>query len=319
MMFERLISRIAGEPERAEAGWKNNSFMRQLGCLAASLVFVLLFTGSIAAQTEWLHVVHSKDGTPISYEIHGTGEPTLVFVHGWSCDGRYWRLQVPHFSKTHRVILLDLAGHGHSGMGRTHYRMSAFGEDVRAVTEAAGGQKAILIGHSMGGSVIAEAARLMPHRVLGLIGIDTLGNIEYPMTREEFEKMIAPLEKDFGTASRQFIGEMISPQTDPQLRDWILSDVSAAPPAVALSAMKEMMTQYVTGEAAKVFEGMRIPVVTVNGELWPINYEANRRHMLSFDAIVLKEADHFLMMNRPEEFNRALEKAIQMVLGLPAR
>ena len=64
---------------------------------------------------------------------------------------------------------------------------------------------------------------------------------------------------------------------------------------------------------------MRIPVVTVNGELWPINYEANRRHMLSFDAIVLKEADHFLMMNRPEEFNRALEKAIQMVLGQPAK
>lgn len=63
-----------------------------------------------------------------------------------------------------------------------------------------------------------------------------------------------------------------------------------------------------------VFKQVRDPVITVNGDLWPINYEANRRHMLSFDAIVLKDADHFLMMARPEEFNRELEKAIQMLL-----
>jgi pimeloyl-ACP methyl ester carboxylesterase len=197
--------------------------------------------------------------------------------------------------------------------------MSAFGEDVRAVTEATGSNSVILIGHSMGGSVIAEAARLMPNRVVGLIGIDTLENIEYPMTREELKNMIAPLEKDFRTGSRQFVVEMISPRTDTQLREWILSDISAAPPAVALSAMNEMMSQYITGEAAKTFDKIRIPVITVNGDLWPINYEANRRHMFSFDAIVLKEADHFLMMDCPEEFNSALEKAIHMLLEKPVK
>ena len=91
--------------------------------------------------------------------------------------------------------------------------------------------------------------------------------------------------------------------------------MSAAPPAVAISAMKEMMSQYITGEAAKIFDEIRIPVITVNGDLWPINYEANRRHMFSFDAIVLKEADHFLMMDRPIDFNKALEKAIIMLTG----
>jgi pimeloyl-ACP methyl ester carboxylesterase len=107
---------------------------------------------------------------------------------------------------------------------------------------------------------------------------------------------------------------MISPQTDPQLREWILSDISAAPPAVALSAMNNLMSQYLTGEAAKIFDEIRIPVITVNADMWPVNYEANRRHMLSFDAIVLKGADHFLMLNRPEQFNRALEKAISKIL-----
>jgi len=234
-------------------------------------VFLLIALEDGQANTKWPHIVLSKDGIPVSYEIHGTGEPTLVFVHGWSCDGRYWRAQVPHFSKNHRIVVVDLAGHGHSGMARKEYTMAAFGEDVRAVTEVTGSNNVILIGHSMGGSVIAEAARLMPNRVVGLIGIDTLENIEYPMSFEELKKITAPLEVDYQTGSRKFIEEMINPQTDSQLREWILSDISAAPPAVALSAMKEMMTQYVTGEAAQIFEKVRVPVITVNGNLWPIN------------------------------------------------
>ena len=287
--------------------------------ISLTICFVVLFwtSGAIEAQAEWPHVVPSKDGSSISYEIYGAGEPTLVFVHGWSCDARYWRAQLPHFAKNYRVVTLDLAGHGHSGTTRSKYTMRAFGEDVRAVTEATGSHGVILIGHSMGGSVIAEAARLMPNRVRGLIGIDTLENLEYPMTRNELEKLIAPFKRDFRSGCRQFIAEMISPHTDSQLRGWILSDISAAPPAVALSAMNEMMSQYITGEAAKIFDEIRIPVITVNGDMWPINYDANRRHMFSFDAIVLKEADHFLMMNRTKEFNRALEKAILKISRKP--
>jgi len=305
--------KVKSNNARVNINTKCKTTTKLLLTLTSSLIFLLLTVGDVHAKTPWPHVVLSKDGTPVSYEIYGAGEPTLVFVHGWSCDARYWRAQASHFSKKHRVIILDLAGHGHSGMSRTKYAMGAFGEDVRAVTEAVGSPRVILIGHSMGGSVIAETARLMPNRVIGLIGIDTLDNIEYPLTSEELKKMTAPLEKDFRAGSRQFIGEMILPQTDPQLREWILSDVSAAPPTVALSAMNEMMAQYITGEAAKVFEKIRIPVITVNGDLWPINYEANRRHMFSYDAIVIKKADHFLMMDRPEEFNRALEKAIKML------
>ena len=287
--------------------------------LLSCLVVLFLAFGELRAQAEWPHVVPSKDGTPISYEIYGVGEPSLVFVHGWSCDARYWRAQLPHFSKNHRVVVLDLAGHGHSGSTRSRYTMKSFGEDVQAVTEATDSRRIILIGHSMGGSVIAEAARLMPNRVIGLIGIDTLENIEYPMTREELDQMIAPLAKDFRTGSRQFVKPMILPSTDPQLREWILSDMSAAAPAVALSAMNEMMSQYITKEAAAIFDEIRIPVITVNGDLWPINYEANRRHMFSFNAIVLKEADHFLMIDRKEEFNNALEKAIDKILIKPVK
>ena len=282
------------------------------------LVFIfaafLFSIGDVQAQTKWPQVVASKDGTLISYEVHGVGEPTLVFVHGWSCDTRYWRNQIHAFSQKHKVVVLDLAGHGHSGVERDTFSMQAFGEDVKSVVEATGSKNVILIGHSMGGAVIAEAARLMPQHVQGLIGVDTYENIEYPLSYEEFNMMIAPLQKDFKSGTRQFVQQMLSPNTDGQLREWILADMSAAPSSIALSAMEELMSQSITGKAAKIFEEIDIPVITVNGDLWPIDYEANRRHMSSFEAIVVKDADHFLMMNRPEEFNNALKQAIKSIM-----
>jgi len=256
----------------------------------------------------------SKDGTPISYEIYGEGEPTLVFVHGWCCDSRYWREQVPRFSKKYRMILVDLAGHGHSGFRSSSYSMKAFGEDVKAVAKAAAGTgEIILVGHSMGGPVIAEAARLMKDKVIGLIGVDTLENVSYRMTREEMDGMVAPFKEDFTATARTFIGQMLLPDTDASLRNWIISDMSAARPDDAISALEGLIRQSVTGEAAEIFDDMQIPVVTVNAGLWPVNYEGNRKHMRSYEAIVLKGTDHFLMLDQAERFNEALEKAVEMV------
>ena len=78
-----------------------------------------------------------------------------------------------------------------------------------------------------------------------------------------------------------------------------------------------MMNQYVTGETAGIFEEIHIPVVTVNGYLWSINFKANRQHVVSFEAIVLKGADHFLMLSCLAAFNPALAKAIRIISEKP--
>lgn len=281
--------------------------------LITGLVLLALF-GFTSAHGDWPHVVSSRDGTPISYEVAGDGELTLVLIHGWSCDARYWREQVPVFSEKYRMVVVDLAGHGHSGQSRTTYSMSSFGEDVRAVADAVGAQRMILVGHSMGGPVAVEAARLMPGRVIGIIGVDTLENVEYPLTEEQFLQMVTPLKEDFTAGTRAFVSQMIRPYTDHALREWILSDMSSAPPRVALSAFSELLQDALSGDAAKVFESVRVPVISVNGDAWPINYEGNRKHMASYDAIVIEGADHFLMMNKPVAFNAALEQAIERLV-----
>jgi pimeloyl-ACP methyl ester carboxylesterase len=275
-----------------------------LGC-------VLVVAGVAGAGTPG--VVPSADGTPIAYEVHGSGEPTLILIHGWSCDARYWRGQLAHFAARHRVVTVDLAGHGHSGMGREDYTMHSFGEDVRAVADAVGGDRLILVGHSMGGLVIAEAARLLPGRVLGLIGVDTLHNLDFPVTEERAAEMIGPMEADFSSACRQFAAAMILPDTDADLTEWIQADMAAAPEDVAVSAMRGYMAEWITGTGPALFEELPLPVVAVCTDMWPVDAEANRRHMHSFEAIVLEGTDHFLMLDAAEKFNRALEEAIAKI------
>ncbi|HSL83506.1 MAG TPA: alpha/beta fold hydrolase, partial [Thermoanaerobaculia bacterium] len=116
--------------------------------------------------------VEAADGVPIVYEVSGPAEaagPALVFVHCWACDRTYWREQVDVFAADHRVVTLDLAGHGESGAGREAWTVTGLAGDVRAVVEALAREerleRVILIGHSMGGPVSLEAARLMPERV----------------------------------------------------------------------------------------------------------------------------------------------------------
>jgi len=260
-----------------------------------------------------LGVAPSADGTPISYEVCGSGEPTLILVHGWSCDGRYWREQIPHFSAGHRIVTVDLAGHGHSGTRGGDYTLRSFGEDVRAVADAVGGDQLVLVGHSMGGMVIAEAARLLPGRVLGLIGVDTLHNLEAPVSDEHARAMLDPLEADFPAGCRTFAAAMIRPGIDEDLAAWIPADMAAAPAEVAVGAMRAYMAAWTSGSAPLFFEELPLPVVAVCADLWPADAEANRRHMQSFELIVVEGTDHFLMLGAPEKFNPALEKALAML------
>lgn len=101
-------------------------------------------------------VALSFDDERIAYDVVGKGNTALIFIHGWSCDGRYWQNQIPYFAKEYQVITVDLAGHGHSSLNRAEYSMGAFANDVKAIVEQEHIDRAILIGHSMGGLLLLK-------------------------------------------------------------------------------------------------------------------------------------------------------------------
>lgn len=131
--------------------------------------------------------------------------------------------------------------------------------------------------------------------------------------------MLAPLAANFPAGTRAFVEPMFLSTTDPELRDWVLNDMAAAPPFVALSALEEMGSQHEYGDAARIFEGLHVPIIAVNSDLWPIDMDTNRRHMGSFEAIVLKGSDHFLMLDHPARCNQALIQAIHTIVRTQAQ
>lgn len=278
------------------------------------LLSVWVFTGCTNKDHADRHAVAiSSDSERIAYRTCGTGDPSLLFIHGWSCDGRYWQNQLSAFSKTYRVITIDLAGHGHSSQGRLDYTMRAFAEDVKAVIEKEGVNQAILIGHSMGGGVMAEAARLMPDTVIAIIGIDTLHNVAESLPQQVLDEMTEPFEVDFQKAMEAFVSPMLPTGTDGELIRWVTEDMSSAPQAVALSAFRNYMGQYINNEASQVFEDIRVPVVSINARLWPTSPDENKQHIKSYKLFYIEETGHFPMLEKPKEFNTLLMDALRYI------
>ena len=249
----------------------------------------------------------SRDGVPLRFEAHGSGTPALVFVHGWSCDRSYWNGQLDWFAARHQVVAMDLAGHGESGAGRQAWTMPAFGDDVVAVVEALGLGDLVLIGHSMGGDVIVEAALGLPGQVVGLVWADTYTTLGEPQPREEIEKFLAPLRKDFVTAAHKLVRRMAAPGTDPKLVDRVAADISASPPEIAIEVADHAISndRHIRARLRK----LTVPVVAINPGNWPTDTEALLRHGVS--AVTMPGAGHFLMMEDPDTFNRLLAEAIE--------
>ncbi|HWO80811.1 alpha/beta hydrolase, partial [Gaiella sp.] len=160
-------------------------------------------------------IARSADGIPVHFEVVGEGARPLVFVHGWSCDRTYWSEQIEHFARSHEVVAIDLAGHGESSGGRRAWTMPAFGGDVVAVIEKLGLADVVLIGHSMGGDVIVEAALALPGRVAGLVWVDTYSTLGGVRTPAEIEEFVRPFRQDFRSAVEAFVRRMFVPASDP--------------------------------------------------------------------------------------------------------
>ncbi|MCI5192095.1 MAG: alpha/beta hydrolase [Candidatus Electrothrix sp. AU1_5] len=279
------------------------------------LIPFLLLSGFASNQLALRHdVALSFDAEHIAYDVVGKGETALIFIHGWSCDGRYWQNQLSVFAKEYQVITVDLAGHGHSSFDRSEFSMLSFAQDVKAIIEKENIDKAILIGHSMGGGVIAEAARLMPKRVVGIIGVDTLQNVAEQYPQSAIDEMVQPFEADFKQATQHFVSSMFPQGADQQLVNWVKEDMSSAPKKIALNAFRNYLGQYVSGEAAVVFKKITVPVVSINGRLWPTAAEENRKHIKNYQLFYIEGTGHFPMLEKPEEFNVLLKKAVNAIL-----
>lgn len=252
------------------------------------------------------HTAISSDGVSIIYQVKGIGKPALVFIHGGGGNRSHWDRQVAHFVEQHKVVTIDLAGHGDSGFDRAAWTMSAFGEDVVAVVDKLGLDQIVLIGHSMGGAVILETARRMPQHVIGLVGIDNFKNVERSLTQEQIDKILAPFRANFSVATSNVIRRLFTSTADSSLIKKILADISAIHTEGLLAALEEFYKYDFT----QALHEVRAPIRCINSDKSHSDVEAGQRHTLSFKVVLMSGVGHFVMMEDPETFNRLLEEIV---------
>ena len=267
----------------------------------------IVLTVAAAADAK---VTRSADGVPIRFEVSGQGSPSLVFVHGWAFDRRLWDDQVRRLSPKNRIITLDLAGHGESGRQRAQWTMAAFGEDVKAVVEAADARQLVLIGHSMGGPVVLEAARRMPERTKGVVLVDTLFDVTQQVPPDQLDAMTKRLETDYAGTIRQFVTEyLFAPDTPASVREQVLNHAIAIPADLSTAMLRESWAY----DPLPALRDIKAPIRAVNSDKFPTNREANRRYMQGFETIILRGTGHYPMLEDPEAFSRALAQTLAAV------
>ncbi|HEX5707471.1 MAG TPA: alpha/beta hydrolase [Pyrinomonadaceae bacterium] len=281
---------------------------------SVALVVAVMFSAAVGASAQEKTKAGGKqdadgsrfavlDGARVHYKSLGKGKEAIVFVHGWTCNLDFWRMQTPAFAARTRVIALDLPGHGRSDKPeRVAYTMDLFARSVEAVMRDAGVRRAVLVGHSMGTPVVRQFYRRYPEKTLALVFVD--GGLRPFAPRSVLEGFMASLRADYKTASGQMVEGMLQPVKSDAVRAEIRAAMLSTPPHVGVGAMEGMMD-----EANWKEDAIRVPVLSIHARspFWPADYEEFLRRLApDLDFQMWDGVSHFLMMDDPERFNRAL-------------
>ena len=285
--------------------------------IAAALMFAASSASPAADAPPGESRSTDLDGHKIHYTNYGGAAATVLFVHGWSCDQTVWSDVAPQLAARNvRAITVDLPGHGKSDKPRIAYSMDLYARALDAVLRDARVEKALLVGHSNGTPVIRQFYRLFPAKVSALVIID--GKLRPLADAATLERFIAPLRgENYPQAAGAIIDSMVKPIADEKLRQRI----------------KKMMLETPQHAAVSEFEATTIPdlwtpdpinvpvlMILAKSPMWNAEYEQFARSLapqLEYD--VWASVSHFLMMEKPREFNDAVLAFMRKHLLLPER
>jgi pimeloyl-ACP methyl ester carboxylesterase len=258
---------------------------------------VLSFSLSLSAATVDGLKIHSTTYASTT----GTGQQTVFLVHGWTCDETTWTEQVPALTKQYRVVTLDLPGHGKSDSPKDgKFSMDLFARAIEAVRAEVNADHIVLAGHSMGTPVVLRYARLYPQHTAALVFVDGLMPTGAASPNAG---MGAVMGGPGGHAIREgMIRGFFSASTTPSMQAKILNMMLAAPEATAVGAMNA------TFDAAGQTEDIpKIPTLGLYaGPSSIATREAVLAHFPNTEYTQIPGTGHFLMLEKPEEFNRLL-------------
>lgn len=280
-------------------------------------LFVFGLLAAIPAQ-EANDPVIERDGATIEYSGCGAGPATLLFVHGWNINKEYWKAQLDHFCPNYRVVAIDLPGFRQPEAEREAWTVEAFGEDVVKTMEALGLERVILIGHSMGGDIILEAALKAPGRVIGLIGIDNFKDPRpgySPEEEEGLKQFLAALRADYAdVVAAGAEAQLFHPDTPAGYKERVIEDFKSARPEVAIGSIESLI--YYAKKETEQLQKLDKKLYLINSDYTGTDEEALAKYCKGgFEIIPIHATGHYPMIEKPEEFNARMEVALEKILG----
>ncbi len=243
------------------------------------------------------------DGSRVHYQNHGKGREALVLIHGWTCNIDHWRDQVSDFSKRSRVIAIDLPGHGKSEKPEVSYTMDLFARAIDAVMQDAKVDRAVLVGHSMGTPVARQFYRKYPQKTLAIVIVD--GGLRLFGDQEMRDRFLATFRApDYKEKGREMFVAMAGKNLPAATQDRIMTSFLSTPQHVMVSAM-EGLNDGSLYQADKI----NVPMLAIMAKspFWPPDTEQFLHGLApKLEFIMWDGVGHFLMMEKPKEFNEAV-------------
>ena len=257
----------------------------------------------------------NNNGTSVDYADCGSGALTVLFVHGWSIDQSYWSNQMEYFCKDYRVVSINLPGFHSSKGTRTDWTVSAYAEDVIAVIDQLKLKNVVLVGHSMGGDVVLEAASI-DSTIVALVGIDTFKDVGIEFTNEvraEIDGFLLMLRTNYSRIAPAYAeNALFQPSTDSLVRKRVVDDFRTADSTVAIAALTDLVRY------AKYSENQRLE--TLNQKLYLLNSNASptfvdglKEAEVDFDLFEIEATGHYPMIEKPDRFNELLSEILQQI------
>jgi pimeloyl-ACP methyl ester carboxylesterase len=272
---------------------------RWAGLIAGGLVSVASGAASLE-RTGFAEL----DGVKIRYvECGPQSGNALIFIHGWSCDASFWAGSGMALGEKLRTIRIDLPGHGGSDKPQIAYTMDLSARAIEAVMRHAKVESAVLVAHSNGTPVIRQFYRKFPEKTRALVIVD--GGLRPFGTKEAMEKFVAQLKgPNYAETIGSLIDNMTSQIQDAALRERIKTTMLQTPQYVGASEFESTLD-----DALWKPDKINVPVLMVLAKqpIWSAEYEQFVRGIVpDLDYQVWENVSHFLMMEQPERFNRAL-------------
>lgn len=246
----------------------------------------------------------------LHYKDRSSG-PAIVFLHGLLGSGDNWNTIAGSFLDRHRVIQLDLRNHGRSfHKAEMNYELMA--DDVIAVLDDCGIDKAIVLGHSMGGKVAMQLALAHPHRVDKLIIVDSTP-LEFDGGHEWIMHAIQSTDLSF-FASRKEIEEAMSKKlVNDGLRYFIMKNIARSEDSYHWKLNIDAIIANYDMIKAPIHLAERpytSPVLVIRGEnsdyIEAHDLEAIRDRFPNSEVVTIENAGHWVHAEQPDELKRHL-------------